>query len=126
MADIGPYKKITKKDFAKLYLLAGKITDVKKHPTLKTYYILTIDCLAQDEEYQSVTDLANAYTMSQLIGKQITIVGNLPSEKIGGIESNAMILVAYKNKKPVLICPEKNVPEGAQIHGLLNGDTTYK
>lgn len=125
-ADVGPYKKITKKEFSKIQLLAGVIVQVKPHPKLKTHYVMTIGTPAQDEDYQVVAELAGAYTMPQLLGKQVLIVGNITPENVGGIESQGMILAAYVNKKPALVTTDKKVPPGATVQGLLNGKVGYK
>lgn len=124
-ADVGPYKKTRMTDFEKLELLAGRIAHIEKHPKLPTHYVITIDCPAQDEDYQIVADLVNSYTMPQLLGKQVVIIGNVPSESIGGIDSQAALLICNQGKKKVLVTLDKIVPPGIKIHALHGREYTF-
>lgn len=124
--DTSPYKKVTVKDFEKIALFVGTIADIKKHPKNKKYYILEIDCLAQDEEYQTCAPLAKSYSMADLIGKQAILMANIKPINIMGIESNCMILCARKNKKYILITSDKKVPSGAKAIGLYSGERLFK
>jgi len=124
--DTSPYKKINVNDFEKIALFVGTIADIKNHPASKLHYILEIDCLAQDEEYQTCAPLAKSYSMANLLGKQVVVMANIKPINILGVESNCMILCAHKNKKYSLITSDKKVPSGAKTIGLYNGERKFK
>jgi len=124
--DTSPYKKINVNDFEKIALFVGTIADIKRHPKSNKHYILEIDCLAQDEEYQTVAPLAKSYSMTALLGKQVLLMANIKPINIMGVESNCMILCARKDKKHVLITADKKVPSGAKAVGLYNGERMFK
>lgn len=124
--DTSPYKKLQVNDFEKIALFVGTIADIKRHPKSDKHYILEIDCLAQDEEYQTVAPLAKSYSMATLLGKQVLLMANIKPINILGVESNCMILCARKDKKHVLITADKKVPNGAKAIGLYNGERMFK
>jgi methionine--tRNA ligase beta chain len=124
--DTSPYKKLHINDFEKIALFVGTIADIKRHPKSDKHYILEIDCLAQDEEYQTCAPLAKSYSMANLLGKQVLLMANVKPINILGVESNCMILCARKDKKHVLITTDKKVPNGAKAVGLYNGERMFK
>ncbi len=126
MSDVGPYKKITPKDFEKVALFAGKIAQVKRHPTLKTHYVLLVDCTAQDEDYQIVAELADSYAMQELLGEKVIIVGNLETIKVAGIDSEAMLLVTHLKNKTLLVTADKKTPSGGKVHGMQDGERSFE
>ncbi|RMD57398.1 tRNA-binding protein [Candidatus Woesearchaeota archaeon] len=120
-ADVGDWKKITKKTFEKLQLRTGTIADVKRHPNLVGAYVLYVDMPVADEAFQIVASLEDSYTLNQLLGKQVIVVCNIKHEWVAGVESQGMILVATDGEKPVLISPNKKVPPGSRVSGIMNG-----
>jgi len=124
--DTSPYKKLHVNDFEKIALFIGTIAGIKRHPKSNKHYILEIDCLTQDEEYQTCAPLAGSYSMAELLGKQVLLMANIKPINILGVESNCMIICAHKNKKYVLITADKKVPNGAKAAGLYNGERMFK
>lgn len=125
-SDVGPIKKCTTKDFEKLAIFVGKIQKIERHPKRKKYYIMDVDCAAQDEDYQVVEPLADSYKMNELLGKEVVIVGNLKPIEISGVECDAMMLCAKKGKKLVPLTADKQVPKGAQVRGFFGKEYAFK
>lgn len=125
MTDVGDFKKISKEDFRKLQLLVGKIAQVKQHPKVESDYVLEIDMLGADEACQIVASLKSGYRMEELVGKHCIVCLNLKPEEVVGEESQGCILVTYNGDTPVLINPDKDVPQGAKVTGMMNGELIH-
>lgn len=64
---------------------------------------------------QIVAGIGLEYSPQELVGKQITIVANLEPKTLMGVESNGMLLAASNNGRPVLLVPDKAVPNGCTV-----------
>lgn len=66
---------------------------------------------------QIVAGIAQFYGPDDLIGKEIIVVVNLEPRVIFNLKSQGMLLAAEdeKQKKPVLLMPDKEVPPGTKI-----------
>ncbi|RLE46996.1 methionine--tRNA ligase [Candidatus Woesearchaeota archaeon] len=117
-------KKVTKKDFEKLELRIGKITGAELHEN-KIDYILLIDLGPAERDIQIVADLKESYKIEDLIGKQCVVLLNICCEEVGGIESEAMLLTATKDNKPVLLQPENEVPTGERVVGIMDSEAYH-
>jgi len=120
-ADIGSGKKISTKDFEKIQLRVGTVARIAAHPKNKKNYVILVDTAGADEDVQVVASLADSLKMTDIIGKQVVVVCNLPPIDVHGIESQGMILVSHAGKKAVLIGPHEKCPEGAKAGGIMNG-----
>ena len=104
------------KDFGKLDLRIGTILkaellDKAKNPA----YLLEIDLgeLGIKKSSAQITDL---YQPTDLIGKQIVAIVNLPPKKIAEVTSEVLVLGANNiDQAVVLLEPQKNIPNGAKI-----------
>lgn len=69
------------------------------------------------EKRQIIAGIAQFYQPEDLIGKEIIVVVNLEPRIIFDLESQGMLLAAEdeKQKKPVLLMPDKEVPPGTKI-----------
>ena len=114
-------KKVTQYDFEKLELRVGEITGAKLHDNGREF-ILLIDLGPAERDIQVVADLKDSYDFQELIGKQCLVIINICSEVVDGIESEAMLLIATKDNKPVLVCPEQKVPTGERIFGVMDSE----
>ena len=123
--DVGDYKKITHKDFEKLQLRVGTIKKITLHPKRPKDYILLVDTAAADEDIQVVAGIASTYKPEQLLGKQVVVLCNIKPELVGGEESQGMLLVTHIGKKPVLIGPHAQCPEGTEVFGVMNGECRH-
>jgi methionine--tRNA ligase beta chain len=100
-------------DFKKMDLRVARITDVKDHPNADKLYVLQIE--AGGEAKQIVAGIRAQYAAGDLVGKKIVVIDNLESVTIRGEESSGMLLAANDEGNPVILVPEKDVPEGTQI-----------
>lgn len=100
-------------DFAKLDIRIGKITQAEKIAGADKLLKLIIDFGA--EKRQLVAGVAEFYSPEQLVGKQLPVIVNLEPRKFRGVESNGMIMAADVEGKPVLLHPDKEVPNGTKV-----------
>ena len=114
-------KKVTQYDFEKLELRVGEIKGAKLHENGREF-ILLIDLGPAERDIQIVADLKESYDFQELIGKQCVVVINICSELVEGVESEAMLLIATKDNKPVLVSPEKKVSTGERIFGVMDSE----
>jgi len=126
MTDVGDYKKITQQDFSKLQLRVGTIKKVTVHPKTANEYIILVDCAAADEDIQVVAGLAKSYTADELLGKQVVVLCNIKPEMVEGEESQGMLLISYSGDKQVLLKTDKSCPDGAAVHGIMDGETHHE
>ncbi len=117
-------KKIRLKDFEKLELRVGEIKGAELHENKKDY-VLLIDLGPAERDIQVVASLKESYTIQGLLNKQCIVILNICSELVDGIESQAMLLIATKNEKPVLISPEVRVPTGERIYGIMDNEVFH-
>jgi methionyl-tRNA synthetase len=104
---------ITIKDFAKVELKTGKITEAEHVEGSNKLVRVQVDT---GEMRQVVAGIGKAYAAEDLVGKTIVVVTNLKPAKLMGIESQGMLLAATaEDGVPVLLSPEKDVPAGLRI-----------
>ncbi|MBU1876404.1 MAG: hypothetical protein ABH824_06625 [Nanoarchaeota archaeon] len=111
-------------NFEKFNLKVGKIKAVKQHPKTDDY-ILLIDISSTGADKQLVANLKKSYSMEKLIGKEVVLLQNTEIKVIKGIESQGLLLVTYKDGKPILLQPEKSSCVGARVSGLNNAEVSY-
>ncbi|MCX6328994.1 MAG: class I tRNA ligase family protein, partial [Bacteroidia bacterium] len=101
-------------DFTKLDIRTATVLEAEKVP--KTTKLLKLKINTGIDIRTIVAGIAECFEPHNLIGKQISIVANLESRKIKGIESKGMILMAEdKDGKLVLVIPAENVSNGSII-----------
>jgi len=100
-------------DFAKLDLRVAKIVSVESIPG-KTKIVKGIIDLG-DEKRDVIIGGAEFYKPDDLTGKIVIAIINLEPKKLAGIESNAMLLAADDNEKPVWLTVTEQVPLGSKI-----------
>ena len=103
---------ITIDDFSKVELKVAEILSVEDIEDADKLYKLQIDL--GDEQRQLVAGIKEAYSKEDLIGKQIIVIVNLEPAKLRGVESQGMLL-AVDGEQPVILIPEKKVPNGTKI-----------
>lgn len=105
---------ITYDDFKKLDLRVAKILEIEPHPNADRLYVIKID--VGGETKQIVAGIRLSYPSPEaLVGKKVVVINNLEPAVIRGTESNGMILAASGETGPVVLFPEKDVPEGTTI-----------
>ena len=105
---------ITFNEFSKLDLRIGKILKAEKIPEADK--LLRLEIALGNTTQQMVAGIAEHYSKEQLEGKLIPVIANLEEKELRGTKSQGMILAADLDGKPVLLHPDKDVPEGSKIH----------
>ena len=100
-------------DFKKLDLRVAKILKIEKIPGKTKIVKGEIDL--GNETRDVIIGGAEFYEPVDLIGKTVIVVANLESKKMGGVESNAMLLAADINNKPFWLTVDTQVPPGTEI-----------
>ena len=100
-------------DFQKLDLRVAKILKIEEIPGKSR--IVKGEINLGDETRDVIIGGAEFYEPVDLIGKTVIVVANLESKKMGGVESNAMLLAADINNKPFWLTVDTQVPPGTEI-----------
>ncbi len=100
-------------DFLKMDLRVAKIISVEKIPG-KTRIVKGVIDLG-DEKRNVIIGGAEFYEPNDLTGKIVIAVANLEPKKMAGIDSNAMLLAADINEKPIWLTVSEDVPLGSKI-----------
>lgn len=106
-------EEISFEDWSKLDIRIGKVLKAEKVEGTDKLMRLEIDI--GDEKRQVVAGIADVYKIKEIIGKEIPILVNLEAKNIKGVESKGMVLAVDVNGKPILLCPEKEVPVGSKV-----------
>jgi methionyl-tRNA synthetase len=111
---IPPKDPVSFDDFSKIDIRTATILEAEKVP--KTTKLLKLKIDTGIDVRTIVSGIAEYYEPDAVIGKQISIVANLESRKIKGIESKGMILMAEdKDGNLVLVSPVEKVGNGSVI-----------
>lgn len=100
-------------DFKKLDIRIGKIISAEK--VENTDKLLKLKISFGKEKRQIIAGIAESYSPEEIIGKQIPVIINLEPRILKGLESQGMILAADSEGKPVLLHPNKKVPDGSVV-----------
>ena len=101
-------------DFARIDIRTATILEAEKVPRTTKLLKLKIDTGLDIRTI--VSGIAEYYDPEAIIGRQISIVANLESRSIKGIESKGMILMAEdKDGKLVMVAPADKVSNGSMI-----------
>ena len=100
-------------DFTKMDLRVAKIVSVEPIPG-KTRIVKGIIDLGE-EKRDVIIGGAEFYSPDELVNKVVIVVANLEPKKMAGVESNAMLLAADVNEKPIWLTVSDGVPLGTKI-----------
>jgi methionyl-tRNA synthetase len=101
-------------DFAKMDLRVGTILEAEKMPKANKLLILKID--TGIDVRTIVSGIAESFLPEEIIGKRVTVLVNLASRNLRGVESQGMILMTTNAEgKLVFINPD--------VDGVSNGET---
>jgi len=100
-------------DFEKLVLKVGKITAAERIPGMKK--ILKVQVDIGGIVAQAIAGGAGFYEPSSFIGKQVIVLTNMEPKTIAGIKSEAMLLAADLQGKPIWATVEADVPAGTKV-----------
>lgn len=105
---------ISFKEFQKLDLRLGKITEANQIPGSRNLIRIIVDF--GTEKRQAVAGLRQWYQPQGLVGKKCLFILNLQKRMVMGVESQCMILVAEDDKGNVTVLqPEKDIAEGSRV-----------
>lgn len=106
---------ITFDEFAKAEIKIGTILSVEKVPDTNKLLRLMID-LGEENPRQILSGIAEYYSdPSELEGKQVPVLANLPARTIRGFESQGMVLYAVGEGLLTTLSPASIVPNGTRI-----------
>ena len=104
-------------DFEKVEIRAGTVVDAQAFPEARKPAIkLWVDFGGEIGVKQSSAQLTVHYVPDRLIGRQVMAVVNFPPRRIGGFESQVLVLgVPDENGAVVLLRPDIKVPDGGKM-----------
>ena len=104
-------------DFEKVDIRVGTVVDAQPFPEARKPAIkLWVDFGGEIGTRQSSAQLTVHYTPDRLIGRQVLAVVNFPPRRIGGFESQILVLgLPDENGAVVLIRPDIKVPDGGKM-----------
>ncbi|MCU0322374.1 MAG: methionine--tRNA ligase [Chitinophagaceae bacterium] len=101
-------------DFAKIDLRIGTILSAEK--VEKADKLLKLEVDLGFEKRTIVSGIALHFKPEEILGKQVTVVCNLATRKMRGIESNGMILMAEdKTGKLHFVNPDSTIDAGSTV-----------
>lgn len=110
----GPAAEISIDDFFRMDLRVAKVVECTKVEGKDRLLKLQVE--VGGERRQLVSGIAEHYTPEELVGQLVVVVFNLAPAKLGGVESQGMILCADgEGGSVILVQPSKLVPSGAKV-----------
>lgn len=101
-----------KEGFEKLNLVSGQIDKIEIHPESEKLYIIQVNL--GKEKRQIVSGLQTIYKIEELKNKNVIVITNLKPAKLGGYESNGMIL-ACEDKEQNVALLTSNLKPGTNL-----------
>jgi tRNA-binding protein len=104
-------------DFEQVDIRVGTVVDAQPFPEARKPAIkLWVDFGGEIGVKQSSAQLTVHYTPDRLIGRQVLAVVNFPPRRIGGFESQILVLgLPDENGAVVLLRPDIKVPDGGKM-----------
>jgi methionyl-tRNA synthetase len=101
-------------DFMKMDVRVGHILSAEKHPNADKLLVLKVDTGV--DQRTVISGIAEHYSAEEIIGKKVSILLNLATRKIRGIESQGMVLMAEDSDgKLAFVTPEIEIETGSEI-----------
>ena len=110
-------EKINWEEFKKIEIRVGTIIDVEKFPEAnKPAYKLKVDLGKKIGIKKSSAQITNLYSKESLLGKQVMVVANLHTKKIGPFTSECLITGFYKSEDEVVLAvPDEKIKNGTLL-----------
>ena len=104
-------------EFQKVEIRIGTIIEVNDFPeAIKPAYQLKVNLGDKIGIKESSAQITELYNKKDLIGKQVMVVVNLGSKKIGSFTSECLVTGFYrKDDKVILATSDKKVPDGSLL-----------
>jgi tRNA-binding protein len=108
---------IATSDFEKVEVRVGTVVDAQPFPEARKPAIqLWVDFGGEIGVKRSSAQLTVHYRPDRLIGRQVIAVVNFPPRRIGGFESEVLVLgLPDENGAVVLLRPDIKVPDGGKM-----------
>ncbi len=100
-------------DFEKLAFRVGRITAAESIPNKKKILKVQIDL--GGKTLQAIAGGAEFYDPNSFVGKQVVVITNMEPRVIAGVKSEAMLLAADLNGKPIWVTVSDEVPPGTIV-----------
>jgi methionyl-tRNA synthetase len=104
-----------------LAVQAGRILEVKPHPSADRLYVLSIDVGARAPR-TLVAGLRTSYGEEALRGRAVVLLSNLAPRTIRSVTSQGMVLATEVGDRAVLLAPPEGTPPGAFVAGRTDRD----
>lgn len=101
-------------DFARLDIRVAKVTDAKPVKGKTRIMAGRVD-LGGGDERSVIIGGAQYHTPEEMIGRTVIVIANLEPKRVAGIESDAMLLAADVDDRPVWLTPSGEVSPGAPV-----------
>jgi methionyl-tRNA synthetase len=101
-------------DFQKLDLRIGKVVACEAHPNADKLLKVMVD-IGEAEPHQILAGMAAYFTPAEMIGRQVTVVVNLATRKMRGLESQGMILAVRTKDGLELLTTQGKVASGSPV-----------
>ena len=105
------------KDFEKVDMRIGTVTDVKDFPEARRpAFQLWIDFGSEIGVLKSSAQITEFYSKSELLNRQVIAVVNFPKKQIANFMSECLVLGAVGDPRGViLLSPDSSVENGLRI-----------
>lgn len=103
-------------DLSKLDIRVGTFKSVEPVEGSEKLYKEIVDFGSEIGERQILSGIQKYFTPEELIGKQALFIVNLEPREMMGLTSEGMLLATDNEDGVVLLTPEKEVLNGAEIH----------
>jgi methionyl-tRNA synthetase len=101
-------------EFSRMDIRIARILSAERVP--KTDKLIKLELDTGLDRRTVVSGIAGYFKPEELPGKQVTLLANLQSRTIRGIESHGMILLAEDaSGKLIFVCPEQDTDEGSAV-----------
>ncbi|MFC1547384.1 tRNA-binding protein [Candidatus Neomarinimicrobiota bacterium] len=107
---------ITIKDLSRLEIRVGTVLEIQPAKSVRNpAYQLTID-FGELGKKTSSAQIADHYAPADLVDRQVIAITNFPPKKIGGFESQVLVLGAYESNGAVrLLQPDQPIANGSRL-----------
>ena len=103
-------------DLQKLDIRIGTFLSVEPVEGSEKLYKEIVDLGPEIGERQILSGIQKHFTPEELVGRQALFIVNLDPRQMMGLESYGMLLATDNEEAPVLLVPDKQVPNGSSIH----------
>lgn len=102
-------------DVSWLDIRVGHITHAEAHPESDKLYIETID-VGEEAPRQVLSGLAQYLPIEAVRGARVVVLCNLGAKKLGGVESQGMVLCAKNDSGLCFVAPPAGAQPGARVN----------